>query len=90
MLILICGLISGVLLSVNSYVGNQEIIKVKSKVISIKETNSKSGKNHYYIIVEIPDEKREVELNVNRQYYIGEIFDGQLHKGSLNMYYRKK
>ena len=90
MFILIFGLISGVLLSVNSYVGNQEIIKVKSKVISIKETNSKSGKNHYYIIVEIPDEKREVELNVNRQYYIGEIFDGQLHKGSLNMYYRKK
>lgn len=90
MFILIFGLISGVLLSVNSYFGNQEIIKVKSKVIGIKETKSKSGTKHYYIIVKIPDEKREVELKVNRQYYIGEIFDGQLHKGSLNMYYKKK
>lgn len=44
MFILIFGLISGVLLSVNSYVGNQEIIKVKSKVISIKETNSNVAK----------------------------------------------
>jgi len=86
--IFICGIISGLLLSINSYVGKQEIINLKSKVISTNETTSKNGLKHYYITVEIPNEKREVELKVKRQYMKGETFKGQLYKGSLNMYYK--
>ncbi|GIZ09860.1 hypothetical protein FUMI01_25860 [Flavobacterium sp. UMI-01] len=64
------------------------MINLKSKVISTNETTSKSGLKHYYITVEIPNEKREVELKVKRQYMKGETFEGQLYKGSLNMYYK--
>lgn len=86
--IFICGIISGLLLSINSYIGKQELINLKSKVISTNETVSKNGLKHYYITVEIPNEKRNVELKVKSPYMKGETFEGQLYKGSLNMYYK--
>ena len=84
----ICGIISGLLISINSYIGKQEIIKLKSNVKNTDETTSKNGSKHYYITINIPNERREVELKVKRKYNKGETFEGQLYKGSLNMYYK--
>ena len=84
---LIYGLTSGLLLSINTYIGKQETISIKCKVLNTSETTSKYGTKHYYITIKIPKEKRDAELKVKRPYRTGEIFEGHLKKGSLNMYY---
>jgi hypothetical protein len=83
----VSGLTSGLLLSINSYIGKQETISINCKVLTSREATSKIGRKHFYITIQIPNEERNVELKVKRQYQRGETFKGQLKKGSLNMYY---
>jgi hypothetical protein len=84
-----CGLVSGLLLSINAFFGKHELVDIYATVLSSHESTSRGGKKHYYITIEIPNEARKVEIKVKRRYLAGGIYQGQLYKGSLNMYYYK-
>ncbi len=88
MFLFISGLVSGLLLTVNSYMGAQQTINVNTKGLSTHKTVSKYGNEHYYITIKLPQEKRNIDLKVQRPHQTGEIFEGKLRKGSLNMYYK--
>ena len=83
-------LVSGILLIINSIIGQQRDIIINSNVLKVEETKSKNGSIHNYIIVNVPEIKREVELKVNKEYKLNEIYVDSLKLGSLEMLYKYK